>query len=265
MSGSHGCFVWYELLTPDPEAAEAYYTNVIGWGTCPVERKYTLFTIGETAVCGLTSLPEEAQKLGAPPNWLGYVVVNDVDVATTTACRLGATIYMAPRDIPDVCRLAVIADPQRAAIGLMAWPAAPGREDANGRAELEPGRIGWHELLTTDFEKGYGFYSTMFGWQKADALDAGDIGVYQVFSTDGQQAGGMFNKPADIPATFWLYYFNVADFDAAVRRISAYGGQIVTGPMEVPGGSWIVHARDPQGALFGLVGQRAVRPMAANV
>jgi uncharacterized protein len=265
MSGSHGCFVWYELLTPDPEAAEAYYTQVIGWGTRPIERKYTLFTVGETPVCGLTNLPEEAQKLGAPPNWLGYVVVEDVDAATAAACSLGATVYAPPRDIPNVCRFSVIADPQRAAIGLMAWPAAPRRAGANGPPEPEPGRIGWHELLTTDFEKGYGFYNTMFGWQKAEALVDDDIGVYQVFATGGHLAGGMFNKPADIPATFWLYYFNVADFDAAVDRVSAYGGQIVTGPMEVPGGSWIVHAKDPQGALFALVGQRAVVTPAAVV
>jgi uncharacterized protein len=257
MSGSHGRFVWYELLTPDPEAAEAYYTNVVGWGTLPIpgpDGPYTLFTIGETPVCGMLKTPEEARRLGAPPHWLGYVLVDDVDGTATTASQLGAAIYVPPRDIPNVCRFAVIADPERAAIGMMAWSSPPVKDGAGVPAS--PGRIGWHELLTTDFVKGFGFYNTLFGWQKEDALDAGDIGTYQVFSTRGRLAGGMFNKPANIPATFWLYYFNVADFHAAVNRASAFGGEIVTGPMEVPGGSWIVHAKDPQGALFALVGQR---------
>jgi uncharacterized protein len=257
MSGSHGRFVWYELLTPDPEAAEAYYTNVIGWGTLPTpgpDGPYMLFTVGETPVCGMLKLPEEAKKLGVPPNWLGYVVVDDVDVSTRSARQLGATIYVAPRDIPNVARFSVIADPQKAAIGMMAWSSPPVRDGAGVLAP--PGRIGWHELLTTDFEQGFGFYNTLFGWQKADALDAGDIGTYQVFATGGQLAGGMFNKPAEIPATFWLYYFNVADFDAAVARVKTFGGAVINGPMEVPGGSWIVQARDPQGALFALVGQR---------
>ena len=41
--------------------------------------------------------------------------------------------------------------------------------------------------------------------------------------------------------------------DAAAARIAAAGGKVVNGPMEVPGGSWIVNALDPQGALFALV------------
>ena len=45
--------------------------------------------------------------------------------------------------------------------------------------------------------------------------------------------------------------------DAAVERVLTFGGEVLTSPMEVPGGSWIVHAKDPQGALFALVGQRA--------
>src|SRR5262249_25644946 len=106
------------------------------------------------------------------------------------------------------------------------------------------------------FEKAYDFYSTLFGWEKAEALDAGDIGVYQVFATGGQPVGGMFNKPAEIPATFWLYYFNVSDCDAAVERVKIYAGEIVKGQMDVRGGSAIVQDRDPEGALFALVGQR---------
>jgi predicted enzyme related to lactoylglutathione lyase len=259
MSGSHGHFVWYELLTPDPQAAEAYYSSVIGWGTLPTpgqDGPYTLFTVGETPVCGLMKLPDEARKLGAPPHWMGYVVVEDVDTSTNAALQLGATIYVEPRDIPKICRFSVIADPQKAAIGMMAWSGPADAAGSDSGAPAVPGRIGWHELLTSDFEQGYCFYQSLFGWQKAESLDAGDIGVYQVFATGGQLAGGMFNKPEDIPANFWLYYFNVDDFDAAVDRVRTFGGEIVHGPMEVPGGSWIVQARDPQGALFALVGQR---------
>jgi predicted enzyme related to lactoylglutathione lyase len=257
MSGSHGRFVWYELLTPDPDAAATYYTNVIGWGTLPTpgpNGPYTLFTDGEMPICGVLKLPDEARKLGAPPNWLGYVVVDNVDAAANAARQLGAKTLVEPRDIPNVCRFAVIADPQMAAIGMMAWSSPPAKNAAGVPAP--PGHIGWHELLTTDFEKGYDFYNKMFGWQKAEAFDVGDIGVYQVFATGGQLVGGMFNKPPAVPATFWLYYFNVADFDTAVERVKIFGGNIATGPMEVPGGSWIVHARDPQGALFALAGQR---------
>jgi predicted enzyme related to lactoylglutathione lyase len=65
--------------------------------------------------------------------------------------------------------------------------------------------------------------------------------------------GGMMTKMAETPRPHWLYYFNVDAIDAAVARIAAAGGKVVNGPMEVPGGSWIVNAVDPQGAMFALV------------
>ena len=45
-------------------------------------------------------------------------------------------------------------------------------------------------------------------------------------------------------------YFLVPDIDAAKTAIEAHGGQVVHGPMEVPGGEWILNAIDPQGAFF---------------
>jgi hypothetical protein len=49
---------------------------------------------------------------------------------------------------------------------------------------------------------------------------------------------------------------NVKSIDAATESVKGNGGQIINGPMEVPGGSWIVQCKDPQGAMFALVGPR---------
>jgi predicted enzyme related to lactoylglutathione lyase len=65
--------------------------------------------------------------------------------------------------------------------------------------------------------------------------------------------GGMMDKPAGVPAPVWNFYVNVDGIDAAVERIQSAGGQVLMGPHEVPGGSWIVQATDPQGAAFALV------------
>ena len=54
----------------------------------------------------------------------------------------------------------------------------------------------------------------------------------------------------------WLYYINVSSVDNALARITAGGGQVLMGPHQVPGGSWIVKGRDPQGATFAVVGTR---------
>ncbi len=119
-----------------------------------------------------------------------------------------------------------------------------------------PGRVGWHELLATDWETAFAFYRDVFGWQKARS-DAGAPSGYQLFSAGGQTIGGMFTKPATQPLPFWLYYFNVGDIDEATRRVKAAGGKIVNGPIEVLGSRWIVQCTDPQDALFALVGKRS--------
>jgi predicted enzyme related to lactoylglutathione lyase len=67
----------------------------------------------------------------------------------------------------------------------------------------------------------------------------------------------MMTKPAEFPAPAWLYYFQVTGIDAAKQRVEAGGGKVLNGPMEVPGGGWIVQAQDPQGAMFAVVGTRA--------
>jgi predicted enzyme related to lactoylglutathione lyase len=64
----------------------------------------------------------------------------------------------------------------------------------------------------------------------------------------------MMNKPpqmAQVPPA-WNMYFCVADVHAAADRAKANGGQVMNGPMEVPGGDWIVNCMDPQGAAFSM-------------
>jgi predicted enzyme related to lactoylglutathione lyase len=256
MSDSQGRFVWYELMTTDTGAAKSFYGTVVGWGTQDSNMPgmtYILFTVGETQVGGLMDQPEEARKMGAPPSWIGYVAVDDVDATADRAKRLGGTVHVPPTDIPNVGRFAIIADPQRAVLAL--FKSSTPRQDQPAEPGT-PGHAGWHELYAADWEKAFAFYNELFGWQKAEAMDMGQMGTYQLFSVGGQTIGGMFNKPPTVPAPGWLFYFNVGDIDAATERVKAGGGRILIDPMEVPGGGWIIQGMDPQGAMFALVGKR---------
>lgn len=255
MSDFQGRFIWYELMTTDTAAAKAFYGDVVGWGAkeAPVPGvSYTLFTLGELPVSGLMDLPEEVRKMGVPPNWIGYVAVDDVDATTDRVTQLGGTVHVPPQDIPNVGRFAVVADPQKAVVALFK-PSAPGPDQMPEPGT--PGRIGWHELLAEDWETVFPFYSALFGWTKADAMDMGAMGTYQLFALGEQTLGGMFSKPPMVPVPYWQYYFNVDDIDAAVERVTAGGGKVLNGPMEVPGG-WIIQGMDPQGAMFALYGPR---------
>jgi uncharacterized protein len=255
MVDHHGRFAWYELITTDMAGAGAFYTEVVGWNARDASTSdlaYTLFNAGNTSVSGLMELPEDARKMGATPRWMGYVSVNDVDVAADRIKRLGGAVYVPPTN-SNIGRISVVADPQTATFGLLKGLKAGQRRPADlGK----PGRVGWHELLAADWEKAFAFYGELFGWQKAGA-DIDPIDTYQLFSAGEQTIGGMFTKRPEDPLPFWLFYFNIGDIDAAAERVKNGGGQVFKGPLELPGGGWIARCRDPQGAAFALQGSRS--------
>jgi predicted enzyme related to lactoylglutathione lyase len=113
--------------------------------------------------------------------------------------------------------------------------------------------------MTTDMTAAMKFYQQAFGWQPGESMDMGKMGQYQMFNRPHGTIGGMMNKPAEmanVPPN-WVIYFRVPDVDSAAERITANGGKIVNGPMEVPGGDRVVIATDPQGAAFGLHAKKA--------
>ncbi len=145
-----GRFVWYDVMTTDPDAAIAFYTQLVGWGTMPWQgdRPYTVVTRGETPIGGVMQLPKEAADAGAPSHWLAYVAVPNVDATAEQAKDLGATLLVAPGDIPDVGRFMVCSDLQGAV------PAAfqPGGDHPMGEGPPQPGEFSWHELAATDHQ-----------------------------------------------------------------------------------------------------------------
>jgi predicted enzyme related to lactoylglutathione lyase len=83
-------------------------------------------------------------------------------------------------------------------------------------------------------------------------MDMGEAGKYQMFNRKDQMLGGMFNRPVGTAPPMWLPYILVPDSPGAVKTIEQLGGKVINGPMEVPGGDWIVQGLDPQGAMFAL-------------
>ena len=212
---------------------------------------YLLFSTGPVPVAGGMQLTDQMCSAGAQPGWVGHVSVDDVDASAKKAVELGGSVHVAPSDIPGVGRFSMIADPQGAVVSMFTpLPTYP----QGARPPSEPGYPGWRELLAADWEKAFDFYSALFGWTKDKAIDLGPMGTYQLLNTGDPPAGGaMFNKPADIPHPFWLYYFYVESIAAGAERVKAGGGKILMGPHQVPGDSWIAQCMDPQGAMFALV------------
>src|SRR5215470_7760234 len=253
MSNYHGKFIWYDVMSNDVKATQAFYTKALGWSARDAgmgNGPYTLLSTGAADVGGLMPIPEDARKRGVPPCWTGYVAVDDVDDYAVRVKKAGGKVQRGPEDIPGVGRFAVVADPHGAVFIIMKGNSEQGPPQVAADA---PGHVGWRELQAGDGKAAFAFYSSLFGWKKSDAIDMGKMGVYQTFSTGGDAVGGMMTKMPEAPWPFWLYYFNVEALDAAVARVKKAGGKIALEPQQVPTGQWIAQCTDPQGAMFGLL------------
>jgi uncharacterized protein len=252
MSTSAKPFVWYELMTTDMDAAEAFYRAVVGWNAqnfSQPDMRYTMMSAGDKMVAGVMTLPAEVCDAGGRPGWVGYIGADDVDAATAGVKKAGGAVHRPPEDIPNIGRFSVVADPQGAVFMLF----KPMGGDNSPASAATPGHVGWRELYALDWPSAFDFYAGQFGWTKAEAIDMGPMGTYQLFAAGGEPIGGMMNKPDGIPSPVWMFYFNVANADAAAARVADHGGQVLMGPHQVPGGSWIMQCMDPQGAMFALV------------
>lgn len=252
-----GSFVWCELLTTNTAAAEGFYKKVVGWTSAPFapDGSYTTFSGPAGAVAGLMLLPDEAKKMGAPPNWMMYVGTPNVDSTALRVAQLGGKVLKQPADIPNTGRFAVVQDPYGATFGIYT-PATPGTP----KEKPGVGDFSWYELYTPNPDGAWTFYQSLFGWEKTSAMDMGAMGVYQMFGRGGGiPNGGIMKPPPGAPAA-WMPYAMVKDAKAAAATAQANGGKIINGPMEVPGGDWIAQGIDPQGAMFAV---HSLKPKAA--
>jgi predicted enzyme related to lactoylglutathione lyase len=233
-------------MTSDTEAAQKFYRAVLGGGTgafAMPDMSYTQFTADQVLTSNFVSRQNALQPR---PGWIGYVAVDDLDESVASVIRAGGSVRRAPNKLANADRFAVVSDPQGGTLALF----------HRGSVSTAPRKTSpsvWHELHVADREAAFAFYAGLFAWQKGEALDMGQMGLYQIFEKDHDMLGGMMTKPANIPGPFWLYYFNVAAIKPAMALVSEGGGKILNGPHQVPGGSWIVQCVDPQGGLFALV------------
>jgi predicted enzyme related to lactoylglutathione lyase len=259
---AQGQLIWYELITPDPAAAKSFYDAVVGWTIEPQpsgEMDYRMIGRSDGGNAGgVMRLTDEMASHGARPTWLAYINVADVDESAAAIEKAGGKTLMAPFDIPGIGRIALVADPQGAPFYVMKPIPPEGRE--NEQSDVfsvdEPQHVRWNELATADPEGAIAFYGKQFGWSQEGDMDMGEMGKYRFIQNRGTNIGAVMRKPPQLPVSMWTYYIGVDDIDRALNAIKTGGGQVLNGPMEIPGGEFAVNAMDPQGASFGLVGPR---------
>lgn len=119
IAGVPGSLCWADLSTPDVAAAQAFYTGLFGWKIAPGEHDtsgYLHIQNGESFIGGIP--PAQHRNPKAPPHWLVYFQVADVDATAAKAKELGARIWLQPTSMENVGRMAVMQDPQGAALAI---------------------------------------------------------------------------------------------------------------------------------------------------
>lgn len=260
MGTLHGSWIWYELMTPDAVGAKAFYEAVVGGWTltpgAPETGGYGFIANADGGMTGgIVSLSAQMCEHGARPCWLGYIGVDDVDAALVAVEMAGGKVLMPPHDVPTAGRMAMVADCCGAPFYIMTPTPPPGGGESTAFARFETlGRCSWNELMAGDDAKALEFYAGLFGWHTPEPMDMGEYGKYHFVEHDGVPIGAIMKKLPQVPAASWNHYFRVASIETARALVEVNGGQVINGPMQVPGDDWIIQGIDPQGAMFSLVG-----------
>lgn len=261
MTNPQGTPIWYELATEDPAQVAPFYQAVMGWTiSAQAEPLATgmdyrmIERAGGGFAGGVAVLNEQMKAGGFGPGWLIYFGVDDVDASAEQATQLGARTYMGPTTLEGVGRIAMLADPQGATFYLMRGASD---EDSTAFTGMTPGGCCWNELSTGDVPAAVEFYGKLLGYGTDNFMPMGEDARYVFIELAGQAIGAIGPCQANGP-TAWLPYFRVSGtIDAAKQAAESSGGKVMMGPMEVPGGDWIIVASDPAGATVGFVGAKA--------
>jgi predicted enzyme related to lactoylglutathione lyase len=241
-------FCWLELATTDQDSAKKFYTNLFGWAVADMPmgpgEVYTLFKLGDrdagTAVYTLRN-----EQKGMPPNWSIYIAVENADASAKRASELGGKVCVAPFDVFDMGRMAVMQDPAGAAFCL--WQA---KQKPNAVTGVD-GTLCWADLNTPDPAQAGKFYSSLLGWKLEKS--AHDSSGYLHIKNGEQFIGGV--PPADhrTPAPpHWLPYIQVSDCDAIAAKARQAGASFHLEPMTMEGVGRFAVITDPQGAVFAI-------------
>jgi uncharacterized protein len=236
-----GAFVWHDYGSSDPETAEQFYTALFGWQTeTPAGMgDYTMIVADGKQHGGFWP----ASDVDAPPQWIGHVLVDDVDEPARRAEAAGGSLLYGPMDAPEGRRFAAIRDPEGAAISAYSSP---------DESSPPPGVFGWDELHVDDIEGAKSFYTEVFGWTTSE-MDMGEGRKYTIFSSgDQQRAGASMKAPGVEMPSHWLVYILSDDVDGHAKKAKELGAQIFLEPSDVATVGRLAILADPIGAPFGL-------------
>lgn len=249
MQKPHGLFGWVDLMAIDVAAAKSYYEGLFGWTTedvpTPMGPAYTMCSLDGRLVAGIGPVPPGAP--GEHSLWNSYVLVDDADAVCGLVGPAGGSVLMPPMDVMTQGRMAMVADPTGAVVGL--WQP---RDHHGAEVFNEPGALTWNDLQSRDLAAATPFYEAVFGWRFEEQEGGYLMIVLDAKEGDDKSNGGAMTMPPMVPdavPSFWQVYFRVADLDAAMARSGELGGSVFVPPMPMGPGR-AAGLSDPTGGMF---------------
>ena len=244
-----GKFVWLDLATEDPAAAQAFYGKVFGWRFKPVPGTAASYTIIEDANGKVGGLFRQARPAGAAvgSRWIALMSVMDPATAAAYVRRSGGEVLLAPTTVEGRGVHAVFRDPQGAVFGVLASSGGDPPDDP-----VQDGDVFWLDLFAPSPAGAAKFYSGLAGYDAVEAQT--ESGRKRWILATGEIArAGIVPLPPSRGGAGWLPYILVDDVKAAMSRARAAGGKVLAEPRDdVLGGNLAVIA-DPMGGAIGVV------------
>jgi uncharacterized protein len=247
-----GEFCWTDLGTKDVAAAKKFYQGIFGWKATDFPMgegaKYSMMRVEGRDAGAIYPMSDEQRKTKAPPFWLPYISVKNVDAAAKKAKAAGGKICMGPMDVMEHGRMAIVQDPTGASVALWQARAHPGAGLAG-----KPGTMLWHDLNTLKPRAAGKFYVKVFGWTLIDRDIDGH--KYYQFNIGKEDVCGMWPEPTRKLPPSWITHWKVADCAKTVTKAKRLGGRVVLGPIAIGAMGHFALLKDPQGAAFGIIGK----------
>ncbi|MFG2281713.1 VOC family protein [Streptomyces asoensis] len=127
LTSAPGALLWVELHVPDPVADITFYRGLFGWRSQDMETPgmtYRVLSVRDgdqqaASFGGAAPLGDGAGGGVERPRWVPYFHATDVDSVVTSATAHGGSVLMPAADVPDVGRIAWLADPFGAVFALL--------------------------------------------------------------------------------------------------------------------------------------------------
>lgn len=239
---------WVDFMSNDVAASRDFYSSLFGWEPLVSDDDqyggYITFHKDGHIVAGLGGAMGGAD---APDAWMTYLLVEDAETTEASVVAAGGQVFAPTMTVGDQGRLAVVADPGGAVVGL--WQPA---EHRGYELAAEVGSVVWHELNARDFDAQVGFYSKVFGWKPAVLSDTEDFRYVTFGPAPDNPVGGVYDAAAVLPSgmpSSWLVYFGVDDVDAGAAKVTELGGAVVREPWDSEFGRFC-HVTDVTGGFF---------------